>query len=516
MSMTSPSAHSIPPPPYNCPLRIGTRDEFTCVRKFLTRIAFTESRLCRALQIRQISDLPRVDWDSAPLDELSTALRLFLNVFVRIQSRPEGEFATTWGSATVDAFRSLGLLQRSKLDPGRLMSTVWLSPIAGFVVASDLTRDADDADDETPRYLEDAVFPAIASLTKEFLHFLPDGRGGEALDLCGGSGIGALHLARTARLSASADITQRSAFYAAFNGMLNDVPIVSYCGDLYEPVAGRQFDLVCAHPPYVPDIGPRAIYRDGGEVGETITRRIIEQLPRHLRSDGTCVIVGYQRDTHAQPFEQRVRDWLGDAGAEFDIIFAVDRNQSIEQVTEGQRSRLRGDDVNEQLLCLAKRLRDLDTRRFSHGVLLLRRKSSPVTSQPLRLGIRPEASPAEFDRIFAWRDRRLQPDFKTWLVEQRPRLASHLELRTRQVVKDGQLVDADIMFHVEHDVEASLRMDRWIVSVLIQLDGKQSIGELFEASQRAGAFPDGFPLDVFSSLIDAMIERGYLELAPAA
>jgi hypothetical protein len=228
------------------------------------------------------------------------------------------------------------------------------------------------------------------------------------------------------------------------------------------------------------------------------------------------VIVAFQRDTNAQAFELRARDWLGDAGAEFDVIFGVDRNQSIEQITQGQRSRLKGDDIDEQLSRFAKRLRDLDTRRFAHGVLLLRRKSGPITSQPLRLQIYERTSPAEFDRIFAWRDRRNQPDFQVWLAAQRPRLAPHLELRSRQVIKDGQMVDADLAFHVEANIKASLRLDRWIVSVLGRFDGQQSISELFDASHKAGAFPAGFPIEAFMELVDVMLERGFLELAQPA
>jgi len=40
--------------------------------------------------------------------------------------------------------------------------------------------------------------PAFNHLRMRFLRTLPDARGGDALDLCGGCGIGALHLARTA------------------------------------------------------------------------------------------------------------------------------------------------------------------------------------------------------------------------------------------------------------------------------------------------------------------------------
>ena len=115
----------------------------------------------------------------------------------------------------------------------------------------------------------DAVFPAFNHLTMRFLRTLPDARGADALDLCGGCGIGALHLARTARAVASADLTQRAAFFTEFNARLNGVAIESLCGDLYAPAGARTFDLISAHPPFIAAVGAqRIIFRDADEFGE--------------------------------------------------------------------------------------------------------------------------------------------------------------------------------------------------------------------------------------------------------
>src|SRR4029077_2937664 len=114
-------------------------------------------------------------------------------------------------------------------------------PADGFVLASDRREDPD-GDPYTPP--EDVVFSAIYAGTLRFLRLLPEARGGNALDLCGGSGIGALRLARSARAATTADVAQRSAIFAEFTARLNGVPIASLCGDLYAPVAGEQFDLI--------------------------------------------------------------------------------------------------------------------------------------------------------------------------------------------------------------------------------------------------------------------------------
>jgi 16S rRNA G1207 methylase RsmC len=75
----------------------------------------------------------------------------------------------------------------------------------------------DDPDGEAYHPRGDAVFPALDVGTSMFLRLLPAAPGGEALDLCGGCCIGALHLSRTVKRAVTADITDRSAYFADFN-----------------------------------------------------------------------------------------------------------------------------------------------------------------------------------------------------------------------------------------------------------------------------------------------------------
>ena len=95
---------------------------------------------------------------------------------------------------------------------------MWLYPVDGFLVISDRH---DDPHGRAVAFADDAVFPAMDAGTLRFLKLLPDARGGAALDLCGGCCIGALHLSRTTRDTVTADLTERSAFFADFNSRLN-------------------------------------------------------------------------------------------------------------------------------------------------------------------------------------------------------------------------------------------------------------------------------------------------------
>ena len=72
-----------------------------------------------------------------------------------------------------------------------------------------------------------------------------------------------------------------------------------------------------AHPPWVPSTGDTPwLFRDGGDVGEAVIRRLIEGIGGHLGSAGTAVIAVSlgRRYASSAPYERRVRGWLGADG----------------------------------------------------------------------------------------------------------------------------------------------------------------------------------------------------------
>lgn len=488
------------------PIRLGSPEEFAVVRDFFQRAEFNDATLCRVLKLGDMSDLGQVAWDDGRLDALAPPLLWCVQALVRGLRAGESQARSVCGEPVFRAMQSLGLLRASKKNPNEVVCPVWVYPVDGFAVVSD-RRDDPEGDEFTPP--EDVVFPAIYAGTLRFLRLLPESPGGEALDLCGGSGIGALRMARTARVSVTADLTERSAFFAEFNGHLNGVKLESLCGDLYAPVAGRQFDLITAHPPFVPATGPNMVYRDGGETGEEVTRRTIEGLPAHLRIGGTCVILCVARDTKEQTFEQRARDWLGEAREQFDVVFGLENVLSVGGVVESMRKR--GQHISdEQARQLYERLQSAGTRQFAYGALFIRRFASPGSQKPFRIGLTSAGSAANFERLLAWRQHSRQPGFAEWLQQSRPSFAPRLQLTARHRVQEGELVPAEFVFSIEDGLEAALRPDMWVVPLLAQLNGKRSVREVFESAQQAGELPEGFRLEDFAGLVGSMIERGFL------
>lgn len=116
------------------------------------------------------------------------------------------------------------------------------------------------------------------------------------LDLCAGPGLHAVHCARFAPEVTAVELDPRVARIARLNARLNAVAdrVEVLPGDLYDPVAGRRFDLVVANPPTLPcpaDLpGPRIGH--GGEDGLRVTSRVLAGLPDALTDRGRAHLAG--------------------------------------------------------------------------------------------------------------------------------------------------------------------------------------------------------------------------------
>jgi methylase of polypeptide subunit release factors len=119
---------------------------------------------------------------------------------------------------------------------------------------------------------------------------------GRVLDLCAGVGPQALVCAKSAVSVTAVDVEPLAAKVFWINAELNGLAerVEYLIGDLFEPVAGRQFDQICCNPPFMPvppGIG-HPVFADGGPDGLALVRRVLAQLPEALAPDGRCHMVG--------------------------------------------------------------------------------------------------------------------------------------------------------------------------------------------------------------------------------
>lgn len=152
----------------------------------------------------------------------------------------------------------------------------------------------------------------FAAVIEEHLRqrFVPVHR---AVDIGCGTGAGALLVAR-ARHEAevlAVDINPRALRMTAVNAELAETSNVGvYHSDVLDGVNGR-FDLILANPPYMKDAHERAYRHGGGQLGEQLSLRILQEALPRLELYGTLLLyTGVAMIAGHDPFLEAARGFL--------------------------------------------------------------------------------------------------------------------------------------------------------------------------------------------------------------
>jgi SAM-dependent methyltransferase len=489
------------------PLKIGTSAEFALVSRALAAASFDEQTICRAFGLGDMSDVAQLRIANVAQAGIPYQLQILCRLFLVLALVPSAEIEQAFDKLTVSSFLSLGLLARDESEDN-FYANVLFYPVHELVIASDREINTDGS-----RILgmTDLVFPAVYEGTLQFLRLLPE-LGGDALDLCAGTGIGAFALSRKYERAFSLDISGRATEFARFNQALNGCENVRVLqGDLYEPVHDQTFDCIVAHPPYVPSLTLETVWRDGGVTGDLFVRRIIEGLPQHLRAGGCAMMLTQGVDTKGGLFEERTRQWLGARADEFDIIFASKTDRSPEEVLE----LLFKKGPDPAAATLSEEFRRAGVVNMPYGALFIRRarRSTNQKSWTIRPRLSAETSGADFQATFALHDRISSPQFDTDLARAKPRLAPHLEVTVTHVVDEGSLVPVEYIFSADRPFAKRAQFDPWAIPLLTRFDGLLTVAEVYDAARAEEEMPHEFGVEHFILLVTRSIEAGFLILS---
>jgi len=498
------------------PLRLGGGDAFSHVASFLKSARFDEETLCRILGIPSMAEFGSVrphEVDLAGAD--SPLLALLVRLFLFIEPVTGEEVARAIEPAVLRALLDLDLLRPYPApgDSAAYCAPVLLYPVAGLLIASDRHENPDRSSFVPPA---DVVFPAIFAGTLRFLKILPTTSVEDVLDLCAGTGIGALALSRHVQRAVAADITGRATHFARFNCLLNRCANVEVAqGDLYQPVDGRTFDRIVAHPPYVPAASDTQIFRDAGQTGEAVLQPIIAGLPRFLRRGGAFYSMCGGWDAKDGPFEARVRHWLGAAHEEFDVLFAMHHEMSPADVARGLAEQAGAGDLS-QVSHWRGLFGDAGVERRVYGALVLDRpgagRRQPITR---RLRLSSLTDGASFERLLRWLRWRDTMDARgelvPWLLQATLHLSPHLRMNVAYAPQPDGLGVTDVVLETDRPFAAMTRIDPWMFTLVARFDGQQTAAAIYESARSASQLPEGFGSEDFAGLVATMIERGYVD-----
>ncbi|HEX4697964.1 MAG TPA: methyltransferase [Actinomycetes bacterium] len=248
-------------------------------------------------------------------DGLDTLVRLFL------LQLPVGQEAAA-RALPLDAAVDLGVLYadgdevHARLDVRPYgedgdSSTAWW-------VVSDLGTGLDGV--HRPRDAEHVLGVGGASTT--LAQLTPRTPVGRALDVGTGCGVQALHASRHCPDVVGTDVSARALQLAGLTAALSGVPIELRPGDLFDPVAGEEFDLVVSNPPFVigAPAGEQHTYRDGGRPLDELCAALLRDGPGRLACGGTLVTLANWVHRSSADWADRVTSWLPAHGVDALVV----------------------------------------------------------------------------------------------------------------------------------------------------------------------------------------------------
>jgi methylase of polypeptide subunit release factors len=489
-------------------LILGSDAEFESVRTLLDSSTYTEAEICRRFGIETLERFEE-EIDRPQVMPAEDRTGLVVRLFIEGQYVELAKLAQCIDDDTVQAMANLGLIERDPGDSERVAATVALYPSAGVYVVSDRWNRPDRAPFNPGA---DVVYPAIVSSAQRFLNLMPRMSCARFLDLCSGTAVAGMSAADGFAEHAWAfDIAPRSTLFGEFNQRLNGIPNLTVAtGDLYEPAGDRTFDRIVAHPPYVPVLRPKWIYHDGGEDGEQIVRRVIAGIPRYLEPGGLFYMLSMGSDRGGAPYEQRVREWLGEAQGEFDVAaFPV---RVLDPEDFAVRAVIKSEKAAEDVRRFKQLFRSLDVCSMVYAVLLVQRRAEARRVFTIRRQLGTGSGQREILKSLEWETQMSMPGAVEQLMGARLRANPGAELRIVHRLVEGGWQPGEHVLLSSCPFSMEARTDAWVPYLLGIADGSRSLSEYMRELQQAEAIGPDAPPDEFARAVAVLVSGGFLSL----
>lgn len=409
-----------------------------------------------------------------------------VRLFVLGESVPAAELPID-----LEPLERAGLVKR---DGGAVSPLVRLTPYAGMVFAHD--EDAG-ADSEFVTGINNATRTLAALTIRKNVE--------RALDLGTGCGVQALLATRHAQEVVATDVNPRALQYTELNCRLNSRRLDLRAGNLFEPVADEQFDLIVSNPPYVISPDTDYVFRDSGLSRDLMCRAVVRGAAERLRPGGYATILCNWICRTPEETWQPLVEWVD--GTRCDALLLA--HGPIDPFSYAVR-------WNEPLAKDARAFSTAVDRWLAHyddegitaigfGSIVLRRGDTDPWIRGLDLRRPPvgDAGPHVL-RLFAATDNPLPAD----ITDARLALVAPHRLDQTLRYRTGYEL-ATVTMSLEEGVGTVAQVDARALPILFALDGASSIGEaLVGADEEEAAVAEA----TFRELYDL----GLLELKTAA
>ncbi len=481
-------------------------ETYAAIRLGLEKSAYTASAVSEYLKLDTIADFfeGHAGFEVDPL--IDSPLTALAQVFLLGRAADSQLLTVHLGEEFVRACLEIGLLLRSDASADALVCSAALYPFWDQWVASDRVVALPGLEDENQT---DVVYPAATRSAQMFLGLLPRRECGRFLEVCGGCGPAALLAGEFARETTTSDLEPRSASFAAFNGrLLNLDNFSSITGSFFEGTEGP-YDVIAAHPPYMPSLGGGNTYYGGGRDGTEVLRGLLAQLPGKLSPGGLFYAVAMIPEGEQATLEQNVRRWIGDEAKGFDVFSFPQSVNSIHQLALSVAVKNGGG--IPVLNRFEKDLAALGHQEFILGALVVRRHVGAEDPVNVRRKLSSRSGWRELmwciDLTCALKQDGIGEQLMADAVRIRPEFQL---LATHKPSPEGlPPVKFQAITHYPFSMESEIQ--GWMSYLLARADGSKSGKELMDSLVQDQLLHPETPAESFAKLLGTFVAGGFLE-----
>jgi methylase of polypeptide subunit release factors len=487
---------------------LGSTGRFDDLLQLLRSTNYSDEFICKRLKLGHAEEFELDRKKRPPLPKPESAADVLLTLFLAGELVSPSLMDQLLGAKNISLLEGMGLLQKTA-DPDRYYATLALYPFEDLFIASDRWSTPDGARLAGP---EDTVYPAFIPNTRLFIRHLPERPGAKILDLCGGTGIAALRAARKGAVRAwSSDIADRSTRFAEFNRRLNGISNAQMVtGDLYKNLEGLRFDVISAHPPYVPTLQSKWIFASGGTDGEEITKSIIEGLPDHLDTDGCFIALTMGSDRVGRPLEHRIREWLGPNHAEFDIALLV--RKELDPQTFALRANRDTIRTREEAELWNQLFTKLRVQSMCYGFICIQRSSGEHRPFTIRRQASSLAVRSPWEWLLRW-ESAVHGDQLPKLILDSPLHASRgTDFEVRHRLEQGFWNPSKYTLKTQYPFSMECDAQPWMAHLISLCDGRATGRDLLNRLVQNAVLPPSAPETEYAEAVASLISGGFIGL----
>jgi SAM-dependent methyltransferase len=282
------------------------------IREVFSRAGYTEPRILKLLDIDELPTPKQQSqvralylWRTRGGSRLETLVHLFL---LRQAVNVEDVYRVI-GPTQLEHWADVGLMG---INGYEVVGLVELRPYGSLIVAADWP-------DEAQPNLHQVMGIAASSRTLAQATIRRHSRA--TLDLGTGAGILALLAAAHTEHVVAVDSNPRALATAQLNARLNGLAKIEFLeGDLFEPVRGRQFDLIVCNPPFV--VAPQQIYLHSHNTMplDRFCETVVRTAPAFMDEGGHCQLVCNWVQMAGEDWRDRLASWFAETGCDAWIL----------------------------------------------------------------------------------------------------------------------------------------------------------------------------------------------------